>query len=244
MKKEIPMSKNYALKAESRDRAGKGVARALRREDKAPAVIYGDGKEPVKISLNAKDINIEYNRGHMFTTICDLEIDGKVQLALARDVQVHPVTDRVEHVDFLRVNAKTKIAVMVPVHFINEDKSPGLTADKGVMNVVRHEVELLCSAMNIPEFVEFDLSGVKIGDAVRINSGKLGDAVPADRSRNYVIATIQAPKEYKEEEIVAPTSDAEVAAAAEAAAGGAEGAAPAAGGDKAAAPTAKKEEKK
>jgi large subunit ribosomal protein L25 len=237
------MSKNYALKAEKRDRAGKGVARSLRRENKAPAVVYGDGKEPVKIALSAKELNIEYNKGHMFTNICDLDLDGTKHLVLARDVQTHPVTDRVEHVDFLRVNAKTKIAVKVPVHFINEDKSPGLTADKGVMNVVRHEVELLCSAMNIPEFVEFDLTGVKIGDAVRINSGKLGDATPADKSRNYVIATIQAPKEYKEEEIVAPVSDAEAAAAAE----GAEGAAAApaaAAADKAAAAPKKEEAKK
>ena len=93
------MSTNYALKAETRDRAGKGVARALRRENKAPAVIYGDNKEPVKISLSAKEINIEYNKGHMFTSLCDLEIDGKKQLVLARDVQLHPVTDVVA-VDF------------------------------------------------------------------------------------------------------------------------------------------------
>ncbi len=235
------MSTNYALKAETRDRAGKGVARSLRRENKAPAVIYGDNKEPVKISLAAKEINIEYNKGHMFTSLCDLEIDGKKQLVLARDVQLHPVTDRVEHVDFIRVSAKTRIAVMVPVHFINEDKSPGLTAGKGVLNVVRHEAELMCVATDIPEFIEFDLTGREIGDAVRINDGALGKAVPADRSRNYVIATLQAPKEFVEQEIVAPVSDAEVAAAAAAAAAPADGkgGAPA----KAAAP-AKKDEKK
>ena len=242
------MSKNYALKAEKRDRAGKGVARSLRRENKVPAVIYGDAKAPVKISLAAKEINIEYNRGHMFTSLCDLEIDGTQHLALARDVQTHPVTDRVEHVDFLRVTPKTKIAVKVPVHFINEKDSPGLTADKGVLNIVRHEAELLCTATNIPEFIEFDLTGKKIGDAVRINEGKLDDAVPADRSRNYVIATLQAPKQFVEEVIVAPASDAEVAAA-EAAAAGAEGAAAPAGDAKAAgdaktAAPAKKEEKK
>lgn len=227
------MSKNYALKAESRDRAGKGVARSLRRENKVPAVVYGDAKAPVKISLASKETNIEYNKGHMFTNLCDLEVDGQKHLVLARDVQVHPVTDRVEHIDFLRVTAKTKIAVMVPVHFINEDKSPGLTADKGVLNIVRHSAELLCTATNIPEEIVFDLSGTKIGDAVRINDGKLGDAVPADRSRNYVIATLQAPKQFVEEVIVAPASDEEVAAAAAAAEGGA---APA--GDAKAAPAA------
>ncbi|MGB4106267.1 MAG: 50S ribosomal protein L25/general stress protein Ctc [Alphaproteobacteria bacterium] len=241
------MSNNYALKAESRDRAGKGVARSLRRENKVPAVVYGDAKAPVKISLTSKETNMEFNKGHMFTTICDLELDGAKHLVLARDVQIHPVTDRVEHIDFLRVTAKTKIAVKVPVHFINEDQSPGLTADKGVLNVVRHEAELLCSAMNIPEEIVFDLTGKKIGDAVRINEGKLGDAVPADRSRNYVIATLQAPKQFVEEVIVAPVSDAEVAAA-DAAAAGTEGAAPAAAdakaGDAKAAAAPKKEEAK
>ena len=240
------MAKNYALKAESRDRAGKGVARSLRRENKVPAVVYGDAKAPVKISLTAKETNIEFNKGHMFTNLCDLEVDGQKHLVLARDVQVHPVTDRVEHIDFLRVTAKTKIAVKVPVHFINEDKSPGLTADKGVLNIVRHEAELLCTATNIPEEIVFDLSGTKIGDAVRINDGKLGDAVPADRSRNYVIATLQAPKQFVEEAIVAPVSDEEAAAAAAAAEGGAAPAGDAkaapAGDAKAAAP--KKEEAK
>lgn len=239
------MSKNYALKAETRDRAGKGVARSLRRENKVPAVVYGDNKEPVKITLPAKEINLEYNKGHMMTNLCDLEIGGAKHLVLARDVQLHPVTDIVEHVDFLRVSPKTRIAVMVPVHLINEDKSPGLTADKGVLNVVRHEVELLCIATDIPEFIEFSLEGRKIGDAVRINDGALGAAVPADKSRNYVIATLQAPKEFVEEVIVDPASDAEVAAAAAAAEGGA---APAAGDAKAApaaaAAPAKKEEKK
>ena len=176
----------------------------------------------------------------MFTSLCDLEIDGKKQLVLARDVQLHPVTDVVEHVDFIRVSAKTRIAVMVPVHFINEEKSPGLTAGKGVLNVVRHEAELMCVATDIPEFIEFDLTGREIGDAVRINDGALGKAVPADRSRNYVIATLQAPKEFVEQEIVAPASDAEVAAAAAAAAAPADAkGAPA----KAAAP-AKKDDKK
>src|SRR5262245_20494073 len=121
-------SRNYAVKAQTRDRAGKGVARELRRQNKVPAVIYGDNKEPVKISLDAKEINMEYNKGHMLTSLCDLDVDGGKHQVLARDVQLHPVTDRVEHVDFLRVNAKTKIAVMVPVHFINEQDCPGLVA--------------------------------------------------------------------------------------------------------------------
>ena len=91
------MSKNYALSAEKRDRAGKGVARALRREKKIPAVVYGDNKEPVLISLTEKEISKEYQRGHMYTHLCDLTIDGGKQLCIARDIQLHPVSDRIEH---------------------------------------------------------------------------------------------------------------------------------------------------
>ena len=99
------MSKNYTMTAAVRERAGKGVARSLRRESQVPAVIYGDNKEPVKISLPANAINIEFYKGHMFTNLCDLDVDGQKHLVLARDVQLHPVSDVVEHVDFLRVSA-------------------------------------------------------------------------------------------------------------------------------------------
>lgn len=230
------MSNNYALQAEKRDRAGKGVARALRRENKVPAVIYGDGKEPLSIALPAKEINIEYHKAHMFTTLCDLDVGGTKHLVLARDVQLHPVNDKVEHVDFLRVNKNTKIAVSVPVHFINEDKCQGLL-NKGVLNVVRHEVELLCSAVNIPEQIEVNLEGKQIGDAIKFSDAVLPEGTSSViKNRNFAIATIQEPKEYVEQEIVKPIDDETAAAAAAAAEGGA---APAAG----AAP-AKKEEKK
>lgn len=212
------MSTNYALQAEKRDRAGKGVARALRRENKVPAVIYGDGKEPVSIALPAKEINLEYLKAHMFTSLCDLDVGGTKHLVLARDVQLHPVNDRVEHVDFLRVNKNTKIAVFVPVHFINEDKCPGIK-ERGVMNVVRHEIELMCSAIDIPEQVEVNLEGKKIGDTVKLSDAKLPEGTKAViANRNFAIATIQEPKEYIEQEIVKPIDDATVAAAAAAAA--------------------------
>ena len=120
------MSKNYAMTAVKRERAGKGVARSLRREGRTPAVIYGDNKEPVKISLSSNAINVEYNRGHMYTNLCDLEVEGDKYLVLARDVQLHPLTDVVEHVDFLRVSARTKIAVMVPFHFVAHDDCSGI----------------------------------------------------------------------------------------------------------------------
>ncbi len=195
------MSKNYALEAETRDRAGKGVARALRREDKTPAVIYGDKKEPINIALPANDLNVEYNKGHMFTMLCEMMIEGEKHVVLARDIQLHPVTDVVIHADFLRVTKKTQIAVEVPVNFINEDKSPGLK-DGGVLNVVRYEIELYCSAMEIPESVEVDLAGAETGDTIKLSNITLPDGTkPVIDDRDFSIATIAAPKRIEEDDV-------------------------------------------
>lgn len=188
------MSKNYALKAEQREQAGKGAARSLRREGKTPAVIYGDKKEPVSITLDSNTINVEYNKGHMFTRLCDLNVGSDKFLVLARDVQLHPVTDIVEHVDFLRVSAKTKITVKVPVHFINEEKSPGITK-KGILNITRHDVEVICLANKIPDVIEVDLDGKQYGDAVKSSDAKLPEGAKfVITDRNFTIATIVAPK--------------------------------------------------
>lgn len=217
------MSKNYALEAEARDRAGKGASRSLRREGKIPAVIYGDKKEPVKITLDSNIVNVEYRRGHMFTTLCDLSVEKDKHLVLARDVQLHPVTDIVEHVDFLRVTPKTKIAVNVPVHFVDEEKSPGLES-KGILNVVRYTVELVCSATNIPENIEVSLEGTNHGDSVHISQAKLPEGTkPVIDDRDFTIATIMAPRKIEEE----ASAEGEEGAAAE----GAEGDAAAEGGD-------------
>ena len=194
------MSKNYALKAETRDGAGKGAARQLRRDGKTPAVIYGDNKEPVKIALNSNDLNTEYNKGHMFTTLCDIDVNGEKHLVLARDVQLHPVTDIAEHADFLRVTAKTKINVSVPVQFLGEEESPGLK-ERGVLNVVRFEVELVCSATKIPEALEVDISTKEIGDAIKMSDATLPEGTkPVITDRDFTIATIAAPRTAAEVE--------------------------------------------
>lgn len=192
------MSKNYALEADVREEAGKGAARSLRRNGKTPAVIYGDSKEPVKITLDMNTINVEYNKGQMFTTLCDLNVGKDKHLVLARDIQLHPVTDIVEHVDFLRVTDKTKIAVSVPVKFMNEEKSPGLN-DKGILNVTRYDVEVLCKATNIPDEIEVDLEGKEQGDAVKASDAKLpeGSKYVID-DRDFTIATILAPKRIED----------------------------------------------
>lgn len=192
------MSKNYAIEAEQREQAGKGAARSLRREGKIPAVIYGDKKDPVKVTLDSNRINVEYYKGHMFTTLCDLSVGKDKHLVLARDVQLHPVTDVVEHVDFLRVTGKTKIAVNVPVKFINEDKSPGLE-DKGILNVTRYDVEVVCLATNIPDEIEVNLEGKEQGDAVKSSDATLpeGSKYVID-DRDFTIATIVAPKRLED----------------------------------------------
>lgn len=194
------MTKHYALSAETRDRAGKGVARALRREKKIPAVVYGDAKDAQSIALTVKEITLEYNKGHMFTNLCDLEIDGKKNLVLARDVQVHPVTDAIIHVDFLRVTPKTTITVQVPVHFLNEENCPGIK-NKGSLTIVRHDLELVCLATDIPEQIEIDLTPYEIGDAIKISDAKLPKGVkPAVSNRDFTIATIAPPRLLLEEE--------------------------------------------
>ncbi|MBU0799818.1 MAG: 50S ribosomal protein L25/general stress protein Ctc [Alphaproteobacteria bacterium] len=202
------MSKHYALKAEARERAGKGVARELRRQKQIPAVIYGDGKEPISISLPEKEITLEHRKGHMFTNLCDLEVGAAKHLVLARDVQLDPVTDKVLHVDFLRVSNKTKIAVRVPLHFINEEECPGLNA-KGVLNIAYHDLVLSCLATDIPEHLEIDLTPYNIGDAIKLSTVKMPKGVSlADKGRHDVtIATIVEPKAYVELEVVDPVGD-------------------------------------
>jgi len=210
------MLKNYALKADVRDEVGKGASRALRREQKVPAVIYGDSKSPVTITLPSKEATLEFHKGHMFTTLCDLHVDGEKHLVLARDVQLHPVKDTLEHIDFLRVTQKTKLTVSVPVQFVNEDKCPGLL-EKGVFNINRYDVDIVCKAVNIPESIEIDMSTFEIGDAIKISDAIMPEgAKPAIDDRDFTIAIISAPRRLltlEEEEEAAAAAEAEADAA-------------------------------
>ncbi|NQZ13356.1 MAG: 50S ribosomal protein L25/general stress protein Ctc [Alphaproteobacteria bacterium] len=220
------MTKHYTLPATKRDGTGKGVARALRREKKTPAVIYGDKKEPITIALPSKEINLEYNKGHMFTTLCDLDVEGDKHQVLARDVQLHPVTDNVMHVDFLRVTDRTQITVSVPVNFVNYEESEA-AKEKGVMNVVRYAVDMVCRARYIPDAIDIDMTEFKIGDAVKMSNATLPEgATPAITDRDFTIATIAAPRVMVEEE--PEDAEGEEGAEGEAAEGGD---APAAEGD-------------
>jgi large subunit ribosomal protein L25 len=193
-------TKHYALSATKKDRAGKGAARALRRENMTPAVIYGDKKDPVTIAIPTKEANLEYNKAHMFTSICDLDVEGEKYEVLARDVQLHPVSDNVMHVDFLRVTDRTQITVAVPVSYINQEEAK-YADEKGVLNVNRYDVDVVCKAKNIPDEIVVDVKDFDIGDSIKISNADLPDGVkPAIDDRDFTLATVAAPRLIIEDE--------------------------------------------
>jgi large subunit ribosomal protein L25 len=222
------MSEVHSLGALPRARAGKGAARQTRRDGRVPGVIYGNKQDPVMISLEPKELLRELHKSGFFATLFDVALDGGKHRVLPRDVQFDPVTDRPIHVDFLRVSADTKVHVNVPVIFQNELASPGLKRG-GVLNIVRHDIELVCAADRIPHELLVDLTGLDIGDSVHISAIKLPDGVaPAIADRDFTVATIVAPSAQKGEAEAAAAAPAEGEAAA-AAAPAAGAAAPAAG---------------
>lgn len=194
------MSETYELKAEARERVGKGSARAIRRNGKVPAVIYGEKQAPVSITLPYKEIHKKIHTAGFLTTIATIDVEGKKVQVLPKDYQLDPVRDFTLHVDFLRIGRNTIVTVNIPVHFLNEEESPGIERG-GVLNIVRHEVEFTCPATAIPDFIEADLTGLDIGDSVHISSIKLPDGVePTITDRDFTIATVAAPAVLKSEE--------------------------------------------
>ncbi|MBZ9655386.1 50S ribosomal protein L25/general stress protein Ctc [Phyllobacterium lublinensis] len=184
------MSEAYELKAEARERVGKGSAREIRRNGKVPAVIYGDKQAPVSITLDYKTLYYKIHGGGFKTTIANILLDGKSIQVLPKDFQLDPVTDRPVHVDFLRISAKSVVNVHVPIHFHNEDASPGIKRG-GVLNIVRHDVELHAPANAIPDAIDIDLTGLQIGDSVHISAVTLPKGVtPVIQDRDFTIATI------------------------------------------------------
>lgn len=201
------------IEAESRSRAGKGVARATRRAGKVPAVVYGAKQEPSLIALDPRIVMRELKRGGWRSRLYEIQVDGQKTRALMRDVQFHPVTDQPEHVDFQRLAAGERVRVSVAVVFLNDTTSPGIKRG-GVLNVVRHTVEVACDPDNIPEKFEADLGALDINDNVRWTDLKgTGDARPTILDRDFVIATVAAPTVSAE----AQAEDAAAAAAAAAA---------------------------
>ncbi len=195
------MSEQLTLPAEQRERAGKGASRELRRNGRVPAVIYGDKKEPISVHVEEKVLAKMLSTGHFMNTVVMIDAGGKTpHRTLPKDVQFHPVSSRPIHVDFLRIGEHSQVNVNVPVNFTDEDDSPGITRG-GVLNVVRHDLELVCDAAEIPEQINISLKGLDIGDSIHISAIDLPKgAKSAIDDRDFTIATIVAPSAMKSEE--------------------------------------------
>jgi len=202
------MSEQLTLPAEARQRAGKGASRALRREGRVPAVIYGEKQEPVAVHVEEKLLAKMLSKGHFMNTLVMVEVGGESNRTLPKDVQFHPVTSRPIHVDFLRIGENAQVNVNVPVRFIDEEEAPGIKRG-GVLNVVRHDLELVCDATRIPDEIVISLTGLDIGDAIHISDVNLPEgSKSAIDDRDFTVATVVAPSAMKAEE-----DEAEAAAA-------------------------------
>jgi large subunit ribosomal protein L25 len=209
---ENSMSDTYELKAEARENVGKGAARAIRRSGRVPAVIYGDKKEPVSISLPYKEVDMKIRAGGFLTTVATIDVKGDKIRVIPKDFQLDPVRDFPMHVDFLRVSKGAKLTLEIPVHFTNEDDSPGISRG-GVLNVVRHAVELEVPVDAIPDALIADLTGLDIGDGIHISNIELPEGVtPTITDRDFTIATIAAPAVLTAEEEEGEEAEAEAAA--------------------------------
>jgi large subunit ribosomal protein L25 len=205
------MSEQLTLPAEARERAGKGASRALRRDGRVPAVIYGDKKEPIAVHVEEKLLAKMLSTGHFMNTVVMVDAGGEPHRTLPKDVQFHPVSSRPIHVDFLRIGEHSQLTVAIPVRFDDEEESPGIKRG-GVLNVVRHELELVCDASSIPDEVHVSLAGLDIGDSIHISAVKLPEGTKsAIEDRDFTVATLVAPSAMKSE------ADDEAAAAAAAA---------------------------
>src|SRR5688572_10554607 len=194
------MSEQLTLPAQARDRAGKGASRALRREGRVPAVVYGDKKEALSIHVEEKLLAKMLSSGHFMNSVVMVELDGKQNRTLPKAVDFHPVTSRPIHVDFLRIGEHSQVNVNVPVRFDNEEASPGLKRG-GVLNIVVHDLALICDASEIPDEIHIPLDGLEIGDSIHISQVKLPKgSKPANADDDFTVATIVAPSAMKQTE--------------------------------------------
>ncbi|WP_114951962.1 50S ribosomal protein L25/general stress protein Ctc [Sphingosinicella terrae] len=193
------MSEQLTLSAEARERAGKGASRALRNQGRVPAVVYGGNQEPLSVHLEEKALAKILNTGHFMNSVVMIDVGGKPTRTLPKDVQFHPVTDRPLHVDFLRISEHATVTVAVPIRFVGEENSRGLKRG-GVLNAVRHELELVCDAAEMPDEIVIDLAGLDIGDSLHISHVTLPKGTSsAITDRDFTIATVVAPSGMKSE---------------------------------------------
>ena len=192
------MAETTILNGNLRTNTGKGFARASRRAGRIPAIIYGDKQDTISIDIEEREYKKIMTQSGIFSRLLDLNIDGKSNIVLTRDIQFHPVSENPLHVDFLRIGKGSTITVSIPVSFINEELSPGLKSG-GVLNTVRFELELECPADSIPEKIEINLEGLVVGDSIKISTVELPDGVkPTITDRDFTIATIAAPTKMAE----------------------------------------------
>ncbi len=207
------MKASIALSGITRTEAGKGSARALRRAGSIPAILYGNGTPNTTFSITEKELTLAYKKGAFTNKLVELTIDGKKIFALPRDVQMHPVTDRIEHADFLQVNKDSKVTVSVPVKVLNAERSIGLKRG-GALNIVRHEIELECTPENIPSKIEVDILNVNIGTSLHISALQLPAGVTPAIKRDFTVVTItgRASKDEDEKPAAAAAAPAKAAA--------------------------------
>ena len=203
------MSDQLTLSADLRERAGKGASRALRNAGRVPAVIYGNNEEPTAIHIEEKMLLKALHTGHFMNSIVMIELGGKQVRTLPKDVAFHPVNDRPLHADFLRIGEHSEVHVNVPVHFIDDDTSPGMKRG-AVLNMVRHDLELVCDAALIPDDIKISLKGLEIGDSIHISHVTLpAGSRSAITDRDFTIATLVAPSGLKSAEGDTTKADAE-----------------------------------
>lgn len=206
------MANTYSLKAEERDSVGTGSARALRRNNTVPAIIYGAGKQQILCAVSQKEITMQYHKNGFMSHMFDIEVGKKKYRALPKSVQLHPVTDNILHVDFVHVDAKEKIKINVTLHFINEDKCPGIKQG-GVLNIVRHDLEIYCLPSNIPESINIDVANLAIGQNIHVRDIALPEGVETKVDLDVTVAAMASGKiaveETPAEEAVAAAAPAE-----------------------------------
>jgi large subunit ribosomal protein L25 len=204
------MAEGFQLKADVRERTGKGAARALRRQGLIPAVIYGDNKPPTPITIPQKEVSLALYGGGFFTNTWNIEVGGEKVTALARDYQLEPVKDKLIHVDFLRVSARSRVTVDVPLSFVGEEDSPGLR-DDGVLEIVERTISVVAPATRIPDAIEVSVAGLSIGDTIQSSDIALPAEVRFASEEPFPVATITAPVAEVVEEAPEPEAEPETA---------------------------------
>lgn len=204
------------FKAEARTLVGTGSAREARRQGKVPVTVYAKGQENQHLTIDALQLSHNYFKGGFMNKVVSLQVGGKDNFAIPREMQLNPVTDKIEHADFIAVDEKSTVKVTVPVHFNNTEKSVGIKRG-GILNIVRHEVQLLAPVTSIPTSVEIDVTELNIGDSIHLHNIKLPEGVtPAIKREDFTIASLTGRAKEEEEAAAAPSATAVPASTAKA----------------------------